>query len=197
MGFRGILKTGKLCQSFCPKGFYTRLNLQAEIDNLINDRPLEVFEYIEELPYESQEIKINKGNTKLLHLTDIHLDLNYTANSSTVCDFPICCHEEHGFPEGESSKAPEFGSSKCDTPLKLFESGLDFIRQEMSDVDGVLITGDFSAHNEWEKTPQTVLKVREMVEERIKETLNVEMITAPGNNEYLPDHQVDPTSNPE
>jgi len=32
-------------------------------------------------------------------MTDIHLDLNYTANSSVICDYPICCHAEHGFPE--------------------------------------------------------------------------------------------------
>jgi hypothetical protein len=34
----------------------------------------------------------------------------------------------------------------------------------MNDVDGVLITGDFSAHNEWEKTPESVVKVRALVE---------------------------------
>ena len=130
-------------------------------------------------------------------MTDIHLDLNYTVNSSIVCDYPICCHAEHGFPDSESSKAQEYGSSKCDTPMKLFESGLSYIKQEMSDVDGVLITGDFSAHNEWEKTPETVLGVRKLVEGKIQETLNVEMISAPGNNEYLPDHQVDPTAYPE
>jgi len=27
MGVRGVLKTGSLCESFCPKGFYTRLSL--------------------------------------------------------------------------------------------------------------------------------------------------------------------------
>lgn len=47
--------------------------------------------------------------------------------------------------------------------MKLFESGLNYIKQEMSDVDGVLITGDFSAHNEWEKTPDTVVGVRKLV----------------------------------
>lgn len=99
-----------------------------------------------------------------MHLTDVHLDLNYTVNSSIICDFPICCHAEHGFPNSQSSQAPEYGSSKCDAPLKLFENALSFLRQEMSDVDGVLITGDFSAHNEWEKTPETVLKVRKLVE---------------------------------
>lgn len=55
-----------------------------------------------------------------MHMTDIHLDLNYTVNSSIICDYPICCHAEHGFPSTDASKAPEYGSSKCDTPPKLF-----------------------------------------------------------------------------
>ena len=82
-------------------------------------------------------------------MTDIHLDLNYTTNASIVCDYPICCHSEHGFPEADSSKAPEYGSSKCDAPLKLFESSLEFIKNNISKVDAVLTTGDYSAHNEW------------------------------------------------
>ncbi len=51
MGFRGILKTGKLCESFCPKGFYTKLDLDREIDNIIKGNSIEIFEYINELPY--------------------------------------------------------------------------------------------------------------------------------------------------
>lgn len=64
-----------------------------------------------------------------MHLTDVHLDLNYTVNSSIICDFPICCHAEHGFPNSQSSQAPEYGSSKCDAPLKLFENALSFLKQ--------------------------------------------------------------------
>lgn len=85
----------------------------------------------------------------MLHLTDIHLDLNYTENSSIICNFPICCHKEDGFPEAASSKAPAYGTSKCDTPMKLFDSALDYLKNEVQDVDAVIVTGDFSAHNEW------------------------------------------------
>lgn len=38
------------------------------------------------------------ANIRVLHLTDIHLDLNYTEKSSTVCSYPICCHSDNGFP---------------------------------------------------------------------------------------------------
>ena len=132
-----------------------------------------------------------------MHMTDIHLDLNYTVNASIVCDYPICCHAEHGFPETNASKAPEYGSSKCDTPPKLFESALEYINSSVPKVDAVMLTGDYSAHNEWQKTPQTVLEMRNLVETKIDERMQTTLISAPGNNEYLPDHQVDPTSVPQ
>lgn len=64
-----------------------------------------------------------------MHLTDVHLDFNYTVNSSIICDLPICCHANNGFPEADSSKASEYGSSKCDAPLKLFNSALEFMKK--------------------------------------------------------------------
>ena len=115
-------------------------------------------------------------------MTDIHLDLNYTAKASIVCDFPICCHAEHGFPEAKSSQAPQYGSPKCDTPMKLFDSALEYIKNNELAVDAAVLTGDFSAHNEWEKTPESVLQMRNIVEGKIEETIGVTMITAPGNN---------------
>jgi len=39
--------------------------------------------------------------------------------------------------------------------------------------------------------------MRQLVENKLDEALGVTLISAPGNNEYLPDHQVDPTAVPE
>ena len=137
---------------------------------------------LEQLSVQTQTLKVGNGKTKLMHMTDVHLDLNYTANSSVICDFPICCHAEHGFPQANASKAPEYGSVHCDTPLKLFESALEYIQTEVPEVDAALITGDFSAHNQWEKTPQSVLEMRTLVEDKLKEAVQTTLISAPGNN---------------
>ncbi len=147
MGVRGVLKTGRMCEWACPASFYSPLNIDAEVKKIIESR--ETFENIALLPYQSEQLKVNRGSTKILHISDIHLDLNYTAGASTLCDFPICCHEEHGFPNTNSAMAPDYGSPKCDTPTKLFESGLTFIKEKLTDIDAVLISGDLSAHNEW------------------------------------------------
>jgi hypothetical protein len=197
MGVRGVVKTGRICAYFCPEGFYTRLDLDKEVERIISGTEEESFPHLMSLPVQSDALRVDLGKTKLLHMTDVHLDLNYTVNASIVCDFPICCHAEHGFPEAESSKAPEYGSPKCDAPLKLFDSALDYIKGNDLKVDAAVITGDYSAHNEWEKSPETVLQMRSLVEGKLSEALGVTLISAPGNNEYLPDHQVDPTALPE
>jgi hypothetical protein len=77
------------------------------------------------------------------------LDLNYTEKSSTVCNLPICCHLENGFPETQSVQAKEFGSIKCDSPIKLLDKALDYIQENINEIDVVIVTGDYSAHNEW------------------------------------------------
>ena len=159
MGVRGVIKTGRLCEFVCPSGFYKKLNLTKEVENIMSGHE-DSLSHLSELPIKTEKLKINNGKTRLLHMTDVHLDLNYTANASIVCDYPICCHAEHGFPEANSSKAGEYGNSKCDAPLKLFESALEYIKNEVDQVDAAVITGDFSAHNEWEKTPESVLKMR-------------------------------------
>jgi hypothetical protein len=186
-----------MCEFLCPAGFYVPLDLQKEVDAIIEGIELGDFPHLEELPVQTQTLSINNGKTKLMHMTDIHLDLNYTTNASIVCNYPICCHAEHGFPEANSSKAPEYGSPKCDAPLKLFDSALKYIRDNVPKVDAAVITGDYSAHNEWEKTPESVIEMRSLVERKLQETIGVTLVSAPGNNEYLPDHQVDPTAVPE
>ncbi len=78
------------------------------------------------------------------------------------------------------------------------DKALDYIQETITEVDIVIVTGDYSAHNEWEKTPESVKYVRALVEDKIKQKVNTKFVfTAPGNNEYLPDHQVDPSSVPE
>ena len=89
----------------------------------------------------------NKNTLNILHLTDIHLDLHYTEKASIYCEYNICCHEEHGFPQTPSAQAKPFGSIKCDTPEKLFQATLQYIQNLNADIDVIVTTGDYSAHD--------------------------------------------------
>lgn len=48
---------------------------------------------IRQQPQQYQEFKLDdeEKNRKILHLTDIHLDLFYTAGSNSKCNEPLCC----------------------------------------------------------------------------------------------------------
>jgi hypothetical protein len=64
-----------------------------------------------------------------------------------VCSYPICCHSDNGFPEAETVQAKPYGNIRCDTPMKLLDEALDYIQQNISKIDIVVVTGDYSAHN--------------------------------------------------
>jgi sphingomyelin phosphodiesterase len=55
----------------------------------------------------------------VLHLTDLHTDLNYAEGSLADCDEPFCCHSESGeYPTDASRAALYWGTyAKCDVPL--------------------------------------------------------------------------------
>jgi hypothetical protein len=55
-------------------------------------------------------------------------------------------------PQATASQAPEYGSPRCDTPMPLLDSAVEFAKS-LPKIDAIVVTGDFSAHNEWEKTP--------------------------------------------
>ena len=56
-----------------------------------------------------------------------------------------------------------------------------------------MATGDFSAHNEWEKNKQTIADNEKRIYDRINSVLKPDaLIQAVGNNDYSPDHQYDP-----
>ncbi len=66
---------------------------------------------------------------KVLHLTDLHVDLHYKENTNTVCGEPLCCRENNG--PGDSGY---WGSYGCDLPFRTLESALKHIKQHHNDV---------------------------------------------------------------
>ena len=71
----------------------------------------------------------SKRTRKILHFTDIHLDLEYRHNSNANCDNELCCRESDG-PGGEGNQAGYYGDyRKCDLPIHSLENALQHISQ--------------------------------------------------------------------
>lgn len=81
-----------------------------------------------------------------MHLSDVHLDLDYVEGANKYCDYLICCRKVNGQAEVPSKRAGKLGSYKCDTPLSLLIAMGDFVNAEIQP-HSILWTGDTVPHN--------------------------------------------------
>lgn len=91
---------------------------------------------------------------KALHLSDVHIDMSYEAGTLANCGEYLCCRASSGYPTKEGDQAAgEWGSSKCDLPVKTFQSMLDYVTANEDLIpDMVFWTGDSTPHDVWENT---------------------------------------------
>ena len=142
-------------------------------------------------PANNETIKYNNFQSRILHISDIHLDTQYLEGSINTCDDIICCHRENGMAEKVSLAAGYYGDYKCDTPTPLLDQTIKFIKNTHPDLKLLLVTGDMSAHNEWAKSIESNVNITGIVKKKLAE-LGVDIVFSLGNNECFPDHQFDP-----
>jgi len=95
----------------------------------------------------------NTGLGKILHLTDIHLDLTYAEGSNPLCGQPLCCRAVDGPPAAGQRAAGKFGDYECDTPPATAESLWATVKAKFaSEVDFAIITGDEPPHDVWNQS---------------------------------------------
>lgn len=89
----------------------------------------------------------SRGNTfKVLHLSDIHLQINYTEGSPANCLSLMCCEERSlQNPLEPRLGAPKWGYYWCDAPPALLDSTLRDARRFQYEF--ALFTGDMVDHN--------------------------------------------------
>lgn len=60
--------------------------------------------------------------TRILHLSDLHLDLLYDEGSPVFCDHPHCCRHAFGDPGPGEEAAGHWGAlAHCDIPVHTLE----------------------------------------------------------------------------
>ena len=94
------------------------------------------------------------------------------------CTGLLCCRAESGFPSKDGDiAAGEWGASThCDIPVKLYQSMLDFIVDDIKP-DMILWTGDNAAHDIWENTSDETIEYTIKTTELLKETVKGHDIT--------------------
>ena len=71
---------------------------------------------------------------KILHLSDVHLDLGYKVGATTDCGQPMCCSNHTVMTDKPELAAGPWGSYACDLPYWTFEDMLLNIREKHLDV---------------------------------------------------------------
>lgn len=90
----------------------------------------------------------NRPTIKMVHFTDIHMDMKYVTGASTTCDDVICCRESDGFPNDTSIQAGPLGSFGCDIPIDVVTKMGEFINAEVNP-DVILWGGDVTPHDQY------------------------------------------------
>lgn len=115
---------------------------------------------------------------RAVHISDVHLDLQYEVGTNAKCDSLLCCRAEFGIAEPGQPAAGEWGSNegKCDLPSKTFESMMEYVASQIQP-DALFWTGDNSAHTVWDNTVEEITNYTKVVTDIIKEAIKDTEIT--------------------
>lgn len=100
-----------------------------------------------------------KTPLKIVHISDIHVDLSYDVGANYNCTNSICCRPftPADYPNVTQYPAGPYGNNKCDSPLSLEESMYAAIEQIVPDSSFTMFTGDLVEGAEWLTTKEEVV----------------------------------------
>ncbi|CEF69651.1 Sphingomyelin phosphodiesterase [Strongyloides ratti] len=155
-------------------------------------------------------VKNPQSKLRVLHLTDIHIDTNYTIGSEANCDigklfntYTFCCRI---YPSNDNTTklsnirvpAGYWGSPyDCDIPYRTFINAMEHISKN-DKFDYIIVTGDLEAHDVWDysraKTMTNILNITSILQEYFPHT---PIYQATGNHEGVPMDSMGPHTMPE
>lgn len=124
--------------------------------------------------------------TRILIISDIHIDLAYTPGSEAVCNQPQCCRPIYTDPGNVTLPAGYWGTdTNCDVPKWTIEAVLESASKLQPDL--VLWLGDTSPHDIWNYQPDRQSHNVQEVTDIIREKLGgIPVYPAIGNHECYP-----------
>jgi len=132
----------------------------------------------------------------ILHISDIHLDMEYAVNSAANCFIgdnlgTRCCHTNN-IPVEPKRYANKWGDYNCDTPKLFLNETLKFISSHF-DIDMILWTGDTAGHHVLTQTYSENFEAIELATKLLKEYFPKSIIIPSiGNHDTYPINQFPP-----
>lgn len=125
--------------------------------------------------------------SKILHLSDTHIDLHYAVGGDAKCEEPLCCRKSSkSIPLSRQSGF--WGDYRnCDVPLRTLQAMLKEIKKNHKDIDYIIWTGDIPPHDIWSQSREGQLGLIREVSKLINQYLgHIPIYPALGNHESLP-----------
>ncbi|CAK8680915.1 unnamed protein product [Clavelina lepadiformis] len=165
---------------------------------------------------ERQEYNRMQDTIKILHISDVHIDIEYSVEGNAECDEPVCCRVTKqkgysiinplrtggkvGLVRGQAAshnrqdvtRAMKWGDYRnCDLPIWTFENLLQQLSKQP--VDYIIFTGDIPAHDLWAQTRDKqldlIFKVTSLLLKYFPET---RIFPAVGNHDSFPSNNFPP-----
>ena len=138
--------------------------------------------------------KSSPKTQKILHLSDLHVQLSYTPGSNADCGLPMCCDPSilENYTRDKARMlnfipANKYGEYQCDLPVPTLDLMLAEISRKHPDIDYIFMTGDFPAHDTWKQNREEVLEsTREVVDLVNLHFPDTPVFPAIGNHESCP-----------
>lgn len=79
----------------------------------------------------NEKMNKTKEPIKMVLMSDLHVDYDYTPGMSNNCGKFLCCQSDSGLPTKESEAAGKWGDYQCDLSPKLAQNMLNFIKESI------------------------------------------------------------------
>lgn len=132
-------------------------------------------------PWHEELDKKPESTFTFVHVSDIHLDMEYVAGTNDLCGLTTCCRNGTG-------AAGVYGGRVCDTAMATIQASIMQIRD--MNPDFVIITGDIPPHDGWKQTKATNLAHQKAVAD-VFTTIAPDLVVYPiyGNHAMNPINQ--------
>jgi len=185
-----LMKPDFLCSrilGFCSNPSWSVIDSSADINRILSDKPefLKGNDYVNK-QYEKLDKK-SKDAINALHITDIHVDLNYTEGMNANCGDPICCRQANGYPKNQKDAAGKYGSYTCDLAPSVLNIFFNYIDELPMQPDVIFWTGDNTAHDVWLQSVEENAYYTHVLTDRVKEIFpDTPVYPVLGNHEFFP-----------
>ncbi|KAK0405862.1 hypothetical protein QR680_018243 [Steinernema hermaphroditum] len=105
----------------------------------------------------------DKPKLRVVHISDLHIDLQYAVGTEADCGEPQCCrmlkdtHELDSRAFKVKRPAGYWGTinANCDTPYWTLDNMMQHIQKTENNVDYIIVSGDLESHADWDYTHES------------------------------------------